>query len=140
MAISAFDDKSKQPTEDDLEVTLGSTYAHWNELKKEIASAYSASPEWGYTSKKTGWGFRMRADKGKRVVVYMTPCKGYFLASFALGEKAVKAACESDLPAPVLEIIDSAQKYVEGRAVRLEIRSAGDVSSVVKIAAAKMAN
>ncbi|WP_424358203.1 DUF3788 domain-containing protein [Methanocella sp. MCL-LM] len=140
MALSAFDDKSKKPTEEDLKVTLGSTYAHWTDLQKQIALTYSASPEWGFASKKSGWGLRMRAEKGKRVVLYMTPCQGYFLASFALGEKAVEAAHKSDLPASVLEIIDSAQKYVEGRAVRLEVRSAADVSSVVKIAGAKMAN
>ncbi|CAJ36147.1 DUF3788 domain-containing protein [Methanocella arvoryzae] len=140
MAISAFDDRSKQPTEEYLKATLGSAYALWTDLQNQIALTYSASPEWGYASKKSGWGMRMRAEKGKRVVLYMTPCKDYFIASFALGEKAVEALHESDLPASVLEIIDSAQKYVEGRAVRLEVRSAADVSSVVKIAAAKMAN
>jgi hypothetical protein len=140
VALSAFDDKSSQPTEEDLRVALGNTYPHWAELQKQIASTYSAVPEWGFASKSTGWGMRMRAEKGKRVVLYMTPCKGYFLASFALGEKAVAASRESDLPAPIMEIIDSSKKYVEGRAVRLEVRSAGDVSSVVKIAVAKMAN
>lgn len=69
-----------------------------------------------------------------------TPCKGYFLASFALGEKAVKAAHESDLPAPILEIIDGAKKYFEGRAVRIEVRTAKDVRNVEKIAVIKMAN
>jgi hypothetical protein len=70
----------------------------------------------------------------------MTPCKGYFLASFALGEKAAKAAHESDLPADVLAVIDGAKKYAEGRGVRLEVRSAKDVSHIVTIAAIKMAN
>ena len=45
----------------------------------------------------------------------MTPCNGFFLASFALGEKAVKAAHESDLPAHVLDGIDSAKEYAESR-------------------------
>ncbi len=140
MAISIFDDKSKQPTDDDLNEALGDTFAQWNSLQKQIASLYTASPEWGFATKNTGWGLRLRAEKGKRVVLYMTPCKGYFLASFALGEKAVKAAHESDIPASVLEIIDNSKKYVEGRAVRLEVRSADDVLHVVKLASIKMAN
>ncbi len=69
----------------------------------------------------------------------MTPCKGYFLASFALGEKAVKAAHESDLPASVLAVIDGAKKYAEGRGVRLEVRSAEDVRNIEKLAVVKMA-
>jgi hypothetical protein len=70
----------------------------------------------------------------------MAPCKGYFLASFALGEKAAKAAHESDLPVSVLQVIDNAKKYAEGRGVRLEVRRAEDVRNVGKLAVIKMAN
>jgi hypothetical protein len=70
----------------------------------------------------------------------MTPCKGYFLASFALGEKAVRAAHESDLPASLLEVIDSARKYAEGRGVRLEVREPGDVEAIEKLTVIKMKN
>jgi hypothetical protein len=138
MALSAFDDKSKQPQDDDLKATLGASYVHWVELKKRISSQYAASPEWGFASKSTGWGLRLKSEK--RAVLYMTPCKGYFLASFALGEKAVKAAHESDLPTGVLAVIDGAKKYAEGRAVRLEVRSAEDVRNIEKLAVIKMAN
>ena len=93
--------------------------------------------EWGFSSKSTGWGLRLKTEK--RTVLYMTPCKGYFLASFALGEKAVKAAHESDLPASVLAVIDSARKYTEGRGVRLEVRTAEDVCNIEKLAVIKMA-
>lgn len=139
MALSAFCDKSKPPGDEDLAVVLGSTFIHWNKLKSIIEKDFSPlSIEWGFASKNTGWGLRLKQDK--RTVLYMTPCEGYFLASFALGEKAVNAAHGSDLPASVLEVIDGAKKYVEGRAVRLEVRSAGDVRNVKKLAAIKMAN
>jgi hypothetical protein len=70
----------------------------------------------------------------------MTPCQGYFLASFALGEKAVKAAHESNLPAEILDVIDNAPRYAEGRGVRFEVRSAKDVRNVEQIAIIKIAN
>ena len=70
----------------------------------------------------------------------MTPCQGYFLASFALGEKAVRAAHQSGLPDSVLSVIDNARKYAEGRGVRLEVRSQGDLENIQKLAAIKMAN
>ena len=138
MALSAFDDKSKRPQEEDLQVTLGSTYPQWNDLKNLITTTYApVSVEWGFASKSTGWGLRLKCDN--RAILYMTPCKGYFLASFALGEKAVKAAHESDLPASVLAVIDGAKKYAEGRGVRLEVRSAEDVRNIEKLAVVKMA-
>ena len=139
MALSAFDNKSRPPQDDDLAATLGSTFTLWNELKRLIASRFAPlSLEWGFASKKTGWGLRLKWEK--RTILYMTPCRGYFMASFALGEKAVKAAHESDLPASVLEVIDSAKKYAEGRGARLEVRSAKDARNVEKLAVIKMAN
>jgi hypothetical protein len=139
MALSAFDDKSNPPRGYDLAATLGSTFVFWNELKRLIASRFSPlSEESGFASKKTGWGLRLKREK--RTVLYMTPCEGYFMASFALGEKAVKAAHESDLPVSVLRVIDGAKKYAEGTGVRLEVRSAEDVRNVEKLAVIKMAS
>jgi len=68
--------------------------------------------EWGFTSKKTGWGLRLKREE--RAILYMTPCEDHFLASFALGEKAVEAAHESDLPASAIEIIDNAPSMLKG--------------------------
>jgi hypothetical protein len=64
--------------------------------------------------------------------------QGHFLASFALGEKAVKAAHEDDLPVSVLKIIDNAKKYAEGRGVRIEVKNGRDVRNVEKLATIKM--
>jgi hypothetical protein len=139
MALSAFDDKSIPPQDNDLAAMLGGTFVFWNELKRLMASRFAPlSIERGFTSKKTGWGLRLKQEK--RTILYMTPCKGYFLASFALGEKAVKAARENDLPVSVVKVIDSAKKYAEGRGVRLEVRSAEDVRNVEKLAVIKMTN
>ncbi len=70
----------------------------------------------------------------------MTACDRYFRVAFAFGEKAVKAAHKTDLPATVLNLVDNAPKYVEGRAVRMEIKSLKDVFIVEKLAAIKMSN
>jgi len=139
MALSAFDDKSRPPRDEDLEARLGKALVHWNELRSRIASRFAPLSEgWGFSSKATGWGLRLK--RRERTVLYMTPCEGYFLASFALGEKAVKAAHGSDLPPSVLKVIDGARKYAEGRGVRIEVRIAGDVRNVESLAAIKMEN
>jgi hypothetical protein len=52
----------------------------------------------------------------------------------------VKAAHESNLPAEILEVIDNAPRYAEGRGVRFEVRNAKDVRNVEKVAITKMAS
>ena len=137
MALSAFDDKSHAPQDAELSAVLGKTFALWSQLRESVGSkSIPVTPEWGYTSKSTGWGLRVKLRD--RIILYMTPCKGYFLVSFALGEKAVKAVLESDLPAPARSLIENAKKYAEGRGVRLEVRSAKDLRVVQKLADAKM--
>lgn len=139
MALSAFDDKSRPPRDDEVAAALGRTFALWNKLKELVAKHFPPlSIEWGFSSKSTGWGLRLKHHD--RAVLYMTPCKGYFLASFVLGEKAVKAAHESGLPAAVLAAIDASKKYAEGRGVRLAVRAAADLRAIEKLAAIKMNN
>jgi hypothetical protein len=82
----------------------------------------------------------LRLKKGTRVIVYLTPRAGKFLASIALGERAVAAARERGLPGPALAAIDAAPRYAEGRGVRLVVSTADDVKTVRQLAAAKFAN
>lgn len=138
MALSVFDDKSRQPTEADLARALKGSFVFWNDLKKRIASIFTPLTfEWGFTSKSTGWGLRLKHKE--RIIVYMTPCEGYFLALVCPGgEKAVQAARNSDLPASIMQVVDSARKYAEGRGVRLKVTSARDVRNIEKLAVIKM--
>jgi hypothetical protein len=139
MALSAFDDKSKAPHENDLKKVLGRTFAHWNDLITHVSAEYTPLEEkWIYSGAKWGWSLRLKQKK--RTVLYMTPCKGYFFVGFVLGEKAVKAARDCALPDSVLSAIDGAIRYAEGRGVRLEIRSKSALGGVKKLAAVKMAN
>ena len=139
VALSAFDDKSKKPGAKDLEEMLGRTSMHWDDLRTHIAAEYDPLDEtWTFAGAK--WGGSLRLKQKKRTVLHLIPCKGYFLAGLALGEKAVAAARDSGLPGSVLTVVDEAPKYAEGRGVRLEVRNKGDREAVKKLAAAKMAN
>jgi hypothetical protein len=138
VALSAFDDRSQPPRAAELAAALGDALAAWNELQRRLAGHFvPLEREWGFTSKTTGWGMRLRHQK--RIILYMTPCHGYFLASFAFGEKAVATALASGLPAPVVKIIHGAKKYAEGRGVRLEVRGLDDLWPLETLARAKMA-
>lgn len=137
MALSVFDDKTRPPNDDELATVLGKVFPTWQRLADQIFAAFpGAFAEWGFTSKSTGWGLRLKTDK--RTILYMTPRERSFLVSFALGEKAARAAQDAGLPASVLKTIDNAPKYAEGRGVRFEITTASQIRSIAKLAQIKM--
>jgi len=139
MTLSAFDDKKSKPSAGDLEKTLGRTATHWRNLIGHIADRYAPLDRtWKFAGERWGWSLRLK--RKKRTVLYMTPCRKHFLVGFALGEKAVTAAHDSDLPSSALELIDQAPKYAEGRGVSIEIRNRNDLDAAKKLAAIKMAN
>ena len=138
MAISFFGDRSHPPGDDELKAALGRSAPAWKGLIAAIGKAYPPLvAEWGFTSKTTGWGLRLK--QVNRTVLYMTPCEGYYLASIVLGERAVALAKGSGLPAAILRTIDAAPRYAEGRGVRFEVRVLGDLGSIRALADIKMA-
>ena len=92
--------------------------------------------EWNSYSPKAGWSLRLKR-KGRNIV-YLGPCQGAFRAAFVLGDKAVAAARQSDLPPGMIKIINEAKRYAEGTAVRIEIKKAKDIETVTKLAGIKL--
>ncbi|UCC85024.1 MAG: DUF3788 domain-containing protein [Gemmatimonadota bacterium] len=138
MALSAFGDKSRTPRPTELKKTLGRTSDLWDKLKDHLESQYQPlSEKWSFAGQKWGWSLQLKQKK--RTILYMTPREGFFSTGFVLGERAVKAAHASDLSDSVLAMIDSAKKYVEGRGVRIEVRTKKDLDTTKKLAAIKMA-
>ena len=139
MALSVFDDPEARPTDRGLARALGKTGPVWSGLKSDLLRDHAPlEEEWGFAGAKFGWSLRLK--RGKRVIVYLTPGAGQFLASFALGEKACAAAREARLPARIWTVIEEAPKYAEGRGVRITVRNKSDAGAIVKLAGIKLAN
>jgi len=68
------------------------------------------------------------------------PSTGCFLASFALGDKAVAAARIAVLPPSTRKLIEKAKRYTEGTAVRIEVHDAKDAKDVKTLAKIKLEN
>lgn len=133
---NAFIGKAEPPDDDDLAEALGPAKALWDKLTADFAAKLAIrASEWKSYSPKAGWALRLLHKK--RAIVYLSPARGWFLASFALGEKAVRAALAADLPEPIVKAIEGAKKCVEGTAVRIEVKRPADVEAVEKIAAVK---
>lgn len=138
MTTNAFIGHATKPTESELNVELGPRKVLWDAVLAELDRLGVSDQEWSSYSSKAGWALKVLRQG--RVIVYLSPLHGGFLASFALGEKAVAAARKSKLSPKILEIISEAKRYAEGTAVRIEVGSRSDVSAVAKLAAIKMTN
>lgn len=138
MIENAFTGHAAAPSDEDLAEVLGPAKSLWDNLAEALAARPGANVrEWNSYSPKAGWALRLR--KQKRAIVYLSPGRGGFLASFALGEKAM-AAARGRLPERVHPLLDNARHYAEGAAVRVEVRTAADTEIVQVLAEAKAAN
>ena len=132
MPLSAFADENQPPTDATLAATLGSALPAWQALQARL----SLTPAWSCTAKSVGWGLRL--NEGERMVVALIPQRGVFLASLALGEKAVAAAQAAGLPTAVLDVIEAAPRYAEGRGVRIPVRDVLEVTAIERLVAIKL--
>jgi hypothetical protein len=134
--LSAFDDKARSPTDDQLRSVLGKAYAPWTSLLALVAERIEPVTElWKFS---TGWS--LRVVHKDRVIMYMTPQQNQFLVSFALGEKAVAAAHTARLSASVLALIDAAPRYAEGRGFRMPVRNSSQLTALARLAQIKREN
>jgi Protein of unknown function (DUF3788) len=139
MPENAFAGQATQPTERELASVLNDSHPLWQNLVADLKKELNLDrQEWNSYSVKAGWSLRLQSKK--RNIVYLSPRAGSFLASFALGDKAVAAARKSNLPPHVLKIVNAAKRYAEGAAVRIEVRAAKDVDVVKTLAKIKLEN
>ena len=137
MALSAFDDKSQPPARGDLEETLGGAIEQWDQLIRKIGENHEPIVEdWNYSGVKYGWSMRLK--RKKRVVLYMTPQHGTFLAGVVVGEKAAAAAHEGGASDTALGLLEDAPRYAEGRGIRTPVATADDLLAVVQLAGFKI--
>lgn len=136
---SFFLDKSSPPDDDALAEALGRGHGRWTKLVAMIAARFEPlTEEWNFPGKKYGWSLRLK--RKKRAVLYLIPLRRKFDVGLVLGDRAVRAAHDAGLDRELLEMLDAAKKYPEGRGVRFEVKNQGDLRSVLRLAEVKMAN
>jgi len=135
--ISIFTDKAIEPTQQDLQENLASTYALWQRICDVVMSQYPAGlAQWNYPGKKYGWSFRIK-DK-KRAIIYLLPRDGYFKVAFVFGQKATDAILESDVSDAIKTELAQARKYAEGRGINFDVRSEVVLGDVERLVAFKL--
>lgn len=139
MALSLFDDKSKQPTKQILAKALGKQYQLWTDIAEYVVKKYpKAIEEWKYPGVKYGWSFRLK-DK-KRNIIYMGPRDGFIMVAFVFGDKGFDAVQESSLSQSIKDELRNTTKYVEGRGIRLQVRTKADLANIKTLIDIKLVN
>jgi hypothetical protein len=136
---NAFIGRPGPPTDEELSEELGTVKALWDQLLADLAAEYNITiREWNSYSRKAGWSLRLKREK--RAILYLSPCRSCFRASFALSDKAVAAARVSSLPQRVIQMIHQSRRYAEGTAVRVDVKGVKDTAVVKKLAVIKLEN
>ncbi len=136
MPLSVFDDPNQPPEPAELRRRLGSAATAWNALVAGVAGRCPPIEEvWKFGGAKLGWSLRL-LRKG-RVLLYLTPQEGRFLAGLVLGGKAVAAAREAGLSPALLAQVEAAPQYAEGRGLRVELTAGGDVEGLLLLVGLK---
>ncbi len=139
MQPNAFIGRPDEPTDADLSEVLGSAKVLWDRLVSNLSEKHEVSvQEWNSYSRKAGWALKLK--RKDRTIVYLSPAAGCFMASFALGDRAVEATRQTDFPEAVIETINQARRYAEGTAVRIDVRTPEDVDVIEKLAVIKLAH
>ena len=138
--VNAFIGKTDEPTHTEVAQVLGATVKLWDELIEWIREKEAVpDQEWkAPMSKKYGWSLRLK--KKGRNIIYLSPGKECFMASFVLSDKALTEAKEAHLSKPAQDALKAAPRYPEGNGLRLLVQRAGDVAAIRKIAAIKVAS
>jgi len=139
MEPSVFTDKSNQPNKDLLSQVLGEKGKFWDAIKQHIKEKHGdTTEEWKFYSAKYGWTLKTLLKK--RNLFFFTPLNGYFRLGFVFGDKAVAAVEKSDLPGDIINELNNARKYVEGRGIAIVVKNKEDVENVKKLIDIKVRN
>jgi Protein of unknown function (DUF3788) len=139
METNVFMDKSIQPDNRRLARVLGENATFWEAIKKHLAQKYGdVTEEWKFYNTKSGWTLKVLLKK--RNLFFFVPLPGFFRMAFVFGDKAVSAVERSDLPEAIKNELKNARKYVEGRGIRIEVKSQKDVEHVKKLIDIKVNN
>lgn len=136
---SSFTNKTKEPTETELKLVLGTTYTYWKKLRDfTIQSFPEGRAAWHYSGDNYGWSFRI-SDK-KRVLVYLLPRDAFFKVALVFGKKASDEILSSKISDAIKNELKAAKVYAEGRGIRLDITNKSMLTDITRLIQIKIAN
>ena len=120
------------PAVSEVAALLGKSHAQFQVLRGRPGAVC----EWRRYSKTSPWV--VKVSEGDRTLFYMAPKPGHFEVTVVLGERAVAAALAGRVGKKLHAAIREAKAYVEGRPVRVLVRTKADVRAVEDLVAVKL--
>jgi len=130
-------DKEHEPTEAEIQDTLGEAAPAWVDLRQYIADYYTFMPEMDFGGKNYGWMIRYR--RSGKTLCSLYPERGAFTALVVLGrQESEKAfAMIDELTPHVAGILRDAKPLHDGRWLWIRVISTDDADSIKRLLAAK---
>ena len=125
--------ESKPPSARELAAQLGPSHAAFLAVTQRGAAV---TCEWKRYGRKSPWV--LKVSQGDRTLFYATPKAGAFEATVVLGERATQAALSGRVSKKLHASIRASKPYVEGRPVRVLVRSQADLEGVEELVAVKL--
>ena len=139
MTPNAFIGWTCAPTENEVAAVLGHVKPLWDSIAEDLADELGLTgSEWKCAGRKYGWSLRLK--KGKRNILYLSPCEGCFRVAVILGDKAMDIARASDLNESAKRLLADAPHYPEGTGIRLEVSRPEDLLLISNLAKIKLAS
>lgn len=137
MPVSIFDNKLVKPFEGDIPGVLGESKEFWDDLKDFLERQYhSILEEWKFYGSSSGWGLLLKNKI--RTILYLYPCKNYFMVLFVFGEKAIDAVIKSNLSIELINRIKESKRHTEGRSFFVEVKTREDLEIIKQLTEIKM--
>jgi len=116
----------------------GRSRALWDQVVAGVGGAHKpVKGEWHLAATTGTWHVRWK-QKG-RTILYLLPREKHFLAAFVFGERAEPVVRAGGFSSAVAKALEEAPPCGAGRGIRLVTKSRRDVSTMLKLAAIKLA-
>jgi hypothetical protein len=135
MGYSVFVDRKHQPTMKEVLSSIGSKREMWENLDRFISENYRVKRDLAFYGRNYGWAVRLR--QGGKALLSMYPGKGSFILQIVLGEALAKQASRLKLGKTVMNVLQTAHEFPEGRWLFIRIESKQDVSDVQQLLSLK---
>ncbi len=112
----------EKPTQAEIDEILG---AGVTLLEAFLSRNPELRPEWKYYGPKNGWSLKVFRKKRNMCFVGREP--GAVAMGFVLGERAYDRLVASDIRPSLRKVVEGAQRFPEGRAIRLVLREDSDL-------------
>ena len=137
MSIGAFTDKKQRPSQTEIQGMMGVGLTYWDELLQFVREQYAPEEEFRFMyGKKYGWAIRFQLRR--KLLTSFYPTEGGLTVQINLGPDAVDQALEMSLGENVMNVINRATAYSEGRWLFIPVKSPQDIQDIQRLIALRV--